>query len=354
MKVAEELDALFAGEMTLADVLKDFATRTWPELPRQSVEDAWLGNVNDDADEDSWRTVESDSRIDPVTFQLMARARAASSHPGGVSAAVGEFCRNPLHPGPCAHWHMRRRSAHGHPRRSGPAYDARGYPVGLDVSGMEGDGWSLDDPLTAELAVRAHLAGFTSMAYHPDAIDHVAGVRRSDPGELLLDDRSAWDQARLEGVARQQGPFGPDQTMFMTGETTGSLEEYILDHEGGHHVAFVNGQDAAGYPRLRTTLVDFADEFGIMVHPVDFRHDPDTGREVWTPAEDEPGQMLSYHDLSWQYMAADVSVALARMGLSWRATQGMDELYAELYAAYQGGSDLPIVERVAQVEGWER
>ena len=116
--VVEVLDALFAGEMTLREVEEDFRTRKWPPIRRGSMDDRWLGN-DFGVDENGWSAVESDSRLTVPTKQRLAAAHtqaltgepadAETEPPDALTAALEmfhddcdtEFCRNPLHPGPC-------------------------------------------------------------------------------------------------------------------------------------------------------------------------------------------------------------------------------------------------------------
>lgn len=76
--VAQVLDMLAAGDMTLPEVEADFAGRTWPKLAPPTIEDAWLGNETAD-DPNSWATVNGDSRLDSATYQRLAKAAFGST-----------------------------------------------------------------------------------------------------------------------------------------------------------------------------------------------------------------------------------------------------------------------------------
>jgi hypothetical protein len=77
--VAEVLDDLVAGKLTLDQAVEDFRTRKWPPLAsRATLEQALLGDEGSAPEPDSWEAVNADSRLTPDVYQQLAAAHVES------------------------------------------------------------------------------------------------------------------------------------------------------------------------------------------------------------------------------------------------------------------------------------
>ncbi|MFY1595479.1 hypothetical protein [Micromonospora sp. WMMD737] len=72
--VRDVLDGLMAGRITLDQAATDFRQRRWTALPKTTDAQAW--GVHDDtpASGDSWDLVNSDSRLTPEQYKVLADA----------------------------------------------------------------------------------------------------------------------------------------------------------------------------------------------------------------------------------------------------------------------------------------
>lgn len=79
MTVAEVLDRLAAGTMTLMEAEADFRRRAWPrQQPRASLAQAYQGDIGAAPDPDSWDAVNADSRLTTEAYQRLAAARKSA------------------------------------------------------------------------------------------------------------------------------------------------------------------------------------------------------------------------------------------------------------------------------------
>lgn len=72
--VAEVLDQLAAGRLTVDEVVDDFRSRHWPATRRPTLDEAHLGAEPPVTDRDSWDTVNADSRLTSDVYARLADA----------------------------------------------------------------------------------------------------------------------------------------------------------------------------------------------------------------------------------------------------------------------------------------
>ena len=243
--------------------------------------------------------------------------------------------------------------SHGRGRRA--ELDADGIPMGFDVAGLAGvGGWPDDRSELAEVAQAAHRAGFDGVRYEASVGAGHMAVNPAVPRTLLMSERDRWSEEWYQRVSTAPGPHGQDQTFWMPQSRGSSQAGYLIDHEFGHSVAFENGQHTAGYPRMKRTITDVAAELGVKVVPVDFEMDTLPGGTIrYVRRVGATGRPLTADDVD-NFMSLEVNSALGQLGLSWKASHGPAEMYAELWAAWRGGSDARVVVAVAETEDWTR
>lgn len=261
-----------------------------------------------------------------------------------------QYCRNPLHPGPCARVRFDVPGVHLHEGRYR-------VPPGIDVSGLNDGGWTPDHPQVAEIATIAHHYGFTRVIHggagppRPDT--YLARVSDEHGAEtLILGNQEGWanpakwrrHSAEAQLPAQVRGRTGrdwitlPADRRFHMAEADGvaSIAQYVIPHEAGHRDARVKGQitrmGERRYDRMGAALAAYARSKRLRA--------PDG-----TP-----------------YVASDFSrpqpphrlATLLSNGWSEYSIGTPSEMYAEFFAAYQLGSDDEAVHALAQEMGWTR
>jgi hypothetical protein len=281
---------------------------------------------------------------------MVAQLDQLAAHAGGTTNL---FAPGPVTAGAVFHLpgeHDQR----SHGRRGMPELDLDedGIPVGFDMSGLTGGGWEGDRSSHAELAQAAHRAGFDGVKYDGSVGSGHAAVDPKAPRMLLIAEKDRWSDEWFQRASNAPAPHGDSQTFWMPESRGSSQTGYLIDHESGHSVAFENGQHAAGYPRLKSTIVEVAAAQGIDVRPVDYEM-AEGGGVKYVVKPNSTGRPLTENDFG-SFMQLEVAQALAGMGMSWKCTQGPAEIYAELWAAWLGGNDTQVVQAVAEAEGWTR
>lgn len=72
--VADLLDRLAAGRLTVDEVVADFRSRDWPPVRPTTVDEAVLGADPAYNGPDSWDVVNADSRLTSPVYALLAAA----------------------------------------------------------------------------------------------------------------------------------------------------------------------------------------------------------------------------------------------------------------------------------------
>lgn len=242
-----------------------------------------------------------------------------------------------------------------HGRRGLPELDldVDGIPVGFEVGGLAGKaGWPDDRSKLAEVAQAAHRAGFDEARFDGQVGSGHMAVNPKEPRVLLMSEFERWDDEWFTRAAQHPAPFGPDQTFWMPQSRSSTQAGYLIDHESGHSVAFENGQHAADYPRLKDTVAAVAAELGVRVYgPIVI--DQTDGVLQYKRGGGE-GRPLTAEDVGSSWPTMEVTRAFADLGMSWKVSQGPAEMYAEMWAAWLGGSEARVVHAVAEAEGWTR
>lgn len=73
--VAQMLDKLVAGQLTLEQVCEDFARRRWAPPPATTDAQMWGVADVDQPGGDAWGVVEADSRLTTRQYSALAAAR---------------------------------------------------------------------------------------------------------------------------------------------------------------------------------------------------------------------------------------------------------------------------------------
>lgn len=258
------------------------------------------------------------------------------------------FCRNPLHPGPCARFKIK--------------VPSTGYrvPRGFKISGMQGGGWSPDpdNPQIAEMATIAHHYGFKEMRYDwrsTGGLRVLAQVRPDQPDVLLVGDADQWADLedfkvkartpKLTGHPRIPALPAGRGWMMPQAQEVESVAQYAIPHEAGHRDAFkrrgVHNPDPEipSYVKMGQALAEWARSAGV--------------KHGGYPSDPRLGHDFRPEDFS-THQTWDVLAPLLGHGFSEYTFGAPAEMYAELFAAHQLGSDAPPVLAVAKAYGWKR
>ncbi len=72
--VKELLDDLVTGRASLAEVVADFGSRTWPPMPESTMAEDWGVTDAPVGSAESWFTVQNDPRLTSEQYQALGAA----------------------------------------------------------------------------------------------------------------------------------------------------------------------------------------------------------------------------------------------------------------------------------------